>query len=533
VDAIGSIPEPVLGVATQITGIVAAVGLAGGAALLAVPKIAQFKLALSTLNISGASAARGIGLATGALALAGTAFSIWAQRQAEATATASEFEESLDKTTGAVTDYTRELVAKKLAEAGAFDGAKNAGISQKELTDKILEGGDAVEELRQKLYDYANGNPFDPSIANSVNTVNALSDGLERADKNLEDQAAAAGESADKTTDAATSYQDAADKAAELQSNLRELIDTINEANGIGQDAVSTNAAYQSALAGISDEVDRQKEAFIDLQKKAFLDANGTLDGFVGTLDGFILTLDETTESGSANAAMLSDVAAKAIAAADAQLEVDSRTVGADKATATYLGTLEAQRQAFIDSAAEAGFNAEEVQKLADKVFALPDEKAVHLVADTAAAATTIDNFMTRYGTLKGSIVYRATREGGAGDGTAGGFADGGEIPGRPSRKDNVLIHAATGEFVVNTDAAQRNKALLHYINSGGRIRGYADGGEVQPQYAPVMPRWASGGGGATASVDVTQNIYPAQGMSEEQIAQIAASRMAFALRGN
>jgi TP901 family phage tail tape measure protein len=531
VDAIGSIPEPVLGVATQITGIVAAVGLVGGAALLAVPKIAQFKLAMSTLNISGASAARGIGLATGALALAGTAFSIWAQRQAEATATASEFEESLDQTTGAVTDYTRELVAKKLAEAGAFDGAKNAGISQKELTDKILEGGDAVEDLRQKLYDYANGNPFDPAIANSVNAVNDLSGGLERADKNLEDQAAAAGESADKTTDAATSYQDAADKAAELQSNLRELIDTINEANGIGQDAVSTNAAYQSALAGISDEVDRQKEAFIDLQKKAFQEANGTLDGFVGTLEGFTLTLDETTESGSANAAMLSDVAAKAIAAADAQLEVDSRTVGADKATATYLGTLEAQRQAFIDSAAEAGFNAEEVQKLADKVFALPDEKAVHLVAETAAAATTIDNFMNRYGTLKGSIVYRATREGGAGDGTAGGFAGGGEIPGTPSRKDNVLIHAATGEFVVNTDAAQRNKALLHYINSGGRIRGYADGGEVQPQYAPVMPRWASGGGGGGASVNVTQNIAPPPNVDPILIGRAAAHTLEFELR--
>lgn len=531
VDAIGSLPEPVLGVGTQIAGIVAAVGLAGGAALLAVPKIAQFRLALSTLNISGASAARGIGLATGALALAGTAFSIWAQRQAEATATASEFEESLDQTTGAVTDYTREIVAKKLAEAGAFDGAKNAGISQKELTEAILEGGDAVEELRQKLYDYANGNPFDPAIANSVNTVNALSDGLVRSEKNFDDQAAAADESADKTTDAATAYKDAAAQAEELQSNLSDLIDTINEANGMGQDAVSTNAAYQSALAGISDEVERQKEAFIDLQRDAFQEANGTLDGFVGTLDGFVLSLDETTEAGSANAAMFEDVAGKAQAAAKAQLAVDSATVGADKATAIYLDTLAAQRQAFIDSATEAGFNADEVQILADKVFALPDEKKIKILADTAAAATTIDSFMTRYGTLKGSIVYRATREGAAGDGTAGGFAGGGEIPGTPSRRDNVLIHAATGEFVVNTDAAQRNKALLHYINNGGRIRGYADGGEVQPQYAAPMPRWAAGGGGAVASVDVTQNIYPQPGMSEEQIGSAAARTLAFELR--
>jgi TP901 family phage tail tape measure protein len=532
VDAIGSLPEPVIGLGTQIAGIVAAVGLVGGAALLAVPKIAQFKLALTTLNISGASAARGIGLATGALALAGTAFSIWAQRQAEATATASEFEDSLDKTTGAVTDYTRELVAKKLAEAGAFDGAKNAGISQEELTETILKGGEAVEELRKKLYDYANGNPFDPAIANSVNAVNHLSDGLERADKDFEDQAAAAGESADKTTDAATAYQDAADKAGELQSNLRELIDTINEANGVGQDAVSTNAAYQSALAGISDEVDRQKEAFIDLQRDAFQEAHGTLDGFVGSLEGFTLSLDETTEAGSANAAMLADVAGKAQDAAEAQLAVDSATVGADKATAIYLDTLAKQRQAFIDSAIEAGYNADEVQILADKVFALPDEHQIKFLADTAAAAATIDNFMTRYGTLRGTIVYRATREGSMSDGAAsGGFANGGEIPGTPSREDNVLIHAATGEFVVNTDAAQRNKALLHYINNGGRIRGYADGGEVQPQYAPAVPRWGSGGG-AGVSVELTQNVYPQPGQSEAEIARISAEKMAFDLRG-
>jgi TP901 family phage tail tape measure protein len=535
VDAIGSIPEPVLGVATQITGIVAAVGLVGGAALLAVPKIAQFKLALSTLNISGASAARGIGLATGALALAGTAFSIWAQRQAEATATASEFEESLDKTTGAVTDYTRELVAKKLAEAGAFDGAKNAGISQKELTDAILEGGDAVEELRQKLYDYANGNPFDPAIANSVNTVNDLSAGLERADKNLEDQAAAAEVSADKTTDAATAYKDAAEHAGELQSNLRELIDTINEANGIGQDAVSTNAAYQSALAGISDEVDRQKEAFVDLQKKAFQEANGTLDGFVGTLDGFVLTLDETTEAGSANAAMLADVASKAQDAALAQLEVDAATVGAEEATNIYLGTLEAQRQAFINSATEAGYNAEEVQILADKVFALPDETQVKVVADTAEATADIQELADSLAAFESS---------GYGLNVSGyiksleGRAEGGAIFGRgPRGIDSVPILAAPGEHMLTTSDvdAMGGQAGVYAFRAAlhrGRLRGYANGGEIQPQYASSMPRFSSGGGSAGAGGPLAAvNVYPQQGMDEEQIGRAAARTLEFEMR--
>lgn len=535
VDAVGDLPAPILGAATQVTGLVAAIGLAGGAALIAIPKIAQFRSSLATLNISGASAARGIGLATGALALAGTAFAIWAQRQAAATSTTAEFLESLDKSTGALTDYTRELVAKKLAEADAFTAAKEAGVSQKELTDAVIAGGDALDEVKKKLegnsgifQSFTFWDGVGARAANAYDQVTLLSDGLEKSRGDFKDQASAADESSDKTTDAADAYQEAADKAGELQSNLRDLIDTINEANGLNRDAVSTNAAYQSAMAGISEEVEKQKDAFIQLQKDAFQEKNGSLEGFVGSLEGFTLTLDESTAAGSANASMLADVAAKAEDAALAQLEVDAATVGADKATSNYLATIAEQRQAFIDSATEAGFNADEVQTLADKIFALPDETKIKLIADTAAAITTIEDFKTRYGTIQGSIVYRATRT----DGTAGGFEDGGRIPGTPSRRDNVIIRAATGEFVVNTASTQRNLAALQYINSGGVIRGFANGGEIQPQYASSMPRFSPSSAGGPAAPVVTIPVYPQPGMSERQIGEAAAQSVLFWMGG-
>jgi hypothetical protein len=530
VDALGSIPEPILGLGTQIGGIAAAIAVAGGAALIAVPKVVQFRTALATLNISAGSVARGVGVASTALAVAGTAFAVWAQRQAEATATTAEFLESLDESTGAVTNYTRELVAKKLAEAGAFDGARDAGISQRELTDAIINGGAELEGLRQKMYDFANANPFSLTIANAVNTTNDLSDGLERSEKNFDDQAAAAGDSADKTTAAADSYQDAATKAEELESNLRKLIDAVNELNGLGQDAVSANAAYRDALAGVSEEVQRQKDDFLEPQRKAYEELNGSLDGFVGDLTGFTLSLDETTDAGSANAAMLADLAGKAQAAADAQLEVDSKTIGAEAATSKYLDTLAQQRQAFIDSATQAGFNADEVQKLADRVFAMPDKKEVEVIAKTAQANADLDYLARK---REAEIAVRLkTYVAGAGDAVKQGllgnltFADGGEVPGRPSHKDNMLAMVASGEFVVRTAVAQRHLDELNYLNTYGRLPGYANGGEVQPRYAP--PTWAMPAGGGTRTVNQTTNVYPQPGMSEYQIGRAAAESAVF-----
>lgn len=59
--------------------------------------------------------------------------------------------------------------------------------------------------------------------------------------------------------------------------------------------------------------------------------------------------------------------------------------------------------------------------------------------------------------------------------------ATGGRLPGPPSSKDNMLIRAASGEYVVNAAATARNLDLLEAINSGKTIDvpGYATGGRV------------------------------------------------------
>lgn len=209
--------------------------------------------------------------------------------------------------------------------------------------------------------------------------------------------ALAQGESKETAQDAAAAYKEAADEADALGDQLSQLIDLVNEANGIGQDAVTSNAAYQDSLAGITDEVNSQKEAFIQLQRDAYEAANGSLDGFVGTLDGFSVSLDENTRAGSANAAMLAGVASDAQEAAQAQFDLDVKTMSAKDATDRYLETLSLSREALINQALANGFTAEEVQKLTDKIFNLPPQKQIDLLVDTATASTAVDGFITRF----------------------------------------------------------------------------------------------------------------------------------------
>lgn len=58
--------------------------------------------------------------------------------------------------------------------------------------------------------------------------------------------------------------------------------------------------------------------------------------------------------------------------------------------------------------------------------------------------------------------------------------ATGGRLPGPPSSKDNMLIRAASGEYVVNAAATARNLDILEAINRGQDVvPGYASGGRV------------------------------------------------------
>lgn len=350
-----------------------------------------------------------------------------------AQAKAQSYADSLADGTQKITDATRDLIAENMnIKQGGFlwlegysmaDNAKRLGISLDTVRKAIEGNAEALTELDEKTqaamdgYNFFNTSTYEASSAarDLRNQVEGETGALDKAAQKARDKADATAEGGDVAKTAAEAYKVEADAAADLSSQLRELIDRINESNGVNQDAISANARYQEALAGIADEVQRQKDEY---EK-----ANDTLEGFA-------LSLDQNTEAGSANAAMLADVAGAAQSAAQAQYNVDQQTMSAKDAADAYYATLSAQREAFVNAAVAAGFNADQVQVLADKVFSLPPKKDIDILANTGPAVAKIEDFINRYGYLNGTIEYRAVMPdlngAASGNGRMGTYATGG-----------------------------------------------------------------------------------------------------------
>lgn len=377
----GDLPDPVQGVIGVLTSAVGVVALAGGAALLAVPKWVAFKAAVDNLGLS----MRTIGLVGGGAVLALTALitvvGSVAAAQAQAQAKAEAYADTLAESTNRVTKATRDMVRENLAAKGSFlwfenpstlDKAESIGLALDSVTDAAMGNADALRQLRdaQEEYQAAADAARDKGDYNGIEqtrlqNINAVidavkgeSDSIEEAIRVADQKAKADATSASSSQSVTEAYKSEADAVSDLSAELADLIDTINAANGVGQDAVTANAQYQSALAGLTEQVEK----------------NGA-------------SLDQATESGSANAASLADLAGRAQDAASAQFEQDKATMSSKDAADKYYATLQAQRQAFIDSATAAGFNKDEVVKLADQVFKLPSVKEMKVLAETDTAA--------------------------------------------------------------------------------------------------------------------------------------------------
>lgn len=473
VSAFGELPQPAQGAVLVIGAVVAGVGLLGGGMLAAVPKIAAMKVALDTLGTS----MRTVSLAGGLVAIAATAlvtiFATLAQKQAELDASASSYADTLKDQNAAFSDATRAALAKKLADEGVYESAKKAGISQKELTDSILKGGDALKEVNDKAFAaFRDGSlPLDAykKIDDAIKSEGAALEKSQKikkdqieANKGVEDSTNAA---ASTTSDAAQAYLDAADGAQKLTDQIGQLVDSINKANGVGQDAVSSNASYQAALAKVQDTIKKVKDG----------------------ADGYSSSLDENTAAGSDNVQMFADLAKRSQDAADAQFNADHNTDA-------YLSRLQAGRQTLIDNIVALTGNADAAKAIADRVYQIPDQKAVQILADTAQAMSATDQLVAKLNNVQRTIDISVKLHGAENLATTGGlrvaFAGGGTVPqiGGP-KSDSVHTMLSAGEEVIQNPYASIYRGVLKQINQGTFPRGaqrFADGGTVQPTYVPA-----------------------------------------------
>jgi TP901 family phage tail tape measure protein len=535
VDSFSDAPQIVQSGALAFGVVTAAVSLVGGAILVAVPKVYELKVALDVLATSSmpgvAGAAGGLTSAIGksGAALKATAAFLtgpWGVALVAATVGAKLLTDYLDSLKASTEDFQNQIATGasaddlfKLADQGRLisylgDATKSAEQFQGKL-DKITNsdfgtGLDlSAQQLKQSLKeigdelavtaetDLPSAQEAFRNLASDMELNSAqqsqLLDSMPALKSALQDQATAAGLTDDATTLLTLAQGTAADQAAasaadyieqsdavdKVAQAVTDLLDQFNEMNGVNQDAVSANADFQASLAGISEEVQKQKDAYEQ--------ANGSLTGFN-------LSLDESTVSGSANAASLSSVAQSAQDAALAQYNVDVTTMGAKAASDKYMGTLAEQRAKFDQSATAAGYNADQVKALGDKVFALPSAKNVEITAETAGAQAELDRWITlnngRVVNIRtvNNVSEIRTPGGVTGSTQANGsvldfYANGGMSENHvaqiaPAGAWRVWAEPETGgEVYIPLAPSKRERSLDIWREAGKRLNAYADGG--------------------------------------------------------
>ncbi|WP_100811965.1 hypothetical protein [Microbacterium sp. BR1] len=407
VDIYGELPEPVQTTALVIGVATTAVLLFGGAAVGLRAKYLELKTALDTTNGSFNRTAI-LGGAAG-LALTGviTVIALLAQQQAEARAKAQAYADTLEDGNNKITESTRDLAKANLATdrtllwanfGSAFDNAQKLGISLDLVTDAATGNVSAMKELRSVL-DVATGGGQDAQrmadelgislidLSQSAGTLDEAVRGeassLDAAIEIQEQLSEVTDEGTEVTKTATEAYVAAASSADDLTSSLEELIEIVNEANGVGQDAITANIDYKDALSDVNEVIRKAKEG---------LDEN--TDGVAD----YTLTLDENTQAGRDNMDMLVEQASKAQDAADAQLAVDHNTDA-------YFERLRTGRQTLIDNAQAFGYSTEQAEALADQIFRIPSDVEVKAIVETSEAASRIDRLRSAIDSLKDKTV--------------------------------------------------------------------------------------------------------------------------------
>lgn len=487
IGAVGSIPAPVLEVGLALGAVVAITGLVTGGFLTAVPKIIAFKAALVDLGVSGRVAAIGIGT----VALVATALvavlAVVAQSNADAAAKTEAYGETLDSVTHKTTAQTKALTAANLAQHIQILGFIDTGSSAIEIAKKYGVSLDLVTAA-------AGGNKQALKEFNDVTSTTVLNQGAA-----IKSQAAVT-----------MGYEGA---SAEIQ-RLRQAVD--DEANGVkssiqvakeksevDKTVAATSNDVGTSLDVVTNSANNANTAVTTLQTtlanygKTQFDEISTQSDYYAAIDAGTaalkqngVTLDVTTDKGRANQQALDDLASKTDA-------YTAALVGNGAPAAQVAAAAQAGYNAFVTLAEQMGLSSTAADLLADQLISIPSVAPHVTVTGLPQASSAIGTFISSWDgkqirvNLDGSFTLPGGRR---------VFATGGQIPGTPSHKDNVVIGAATGEYVVNTRATQANKPVLDFINSGGKIRSVASVASVSRAAPSVgLPQGRSLGSGGSA----------------------------------
>lgn len=454
----GDLPDPVQGVLGVLTGSVGVIALVGGTALLAVPKIAEFRIAMQTLGLSMSRFALLGGGAMVALTALVTVIGLVAAAQAEARQKAESYASTFEAGTMRITRATREMTKEALAaknsflwmeQDSAFDAAEKLGISLDLVTDAAMGNVQAMKELQKQIDEGADGSlAYANSAVDIENAVKGESASLEEAIRVTKQKSKVTEESVDPT-----------DAAADALKGL----------TGAAEDSTFAIDETASAIAGFAEVVFGTRDA-----ARAF---EQSLDDMQSALDENGATLDITEQAGRDNQAALDAMAKSSLEYAASLLEQTGSQESANEVIATG-------RQRLIDMLGQFGITGDAAEAYADELGLIPGN------VDTAVKVTGIEAAelaLQRLARVRFAVI-RATVGSQGGVAGAPGVdiyrAGGGPVVGPGTgTSDSVIMAASHGEHVwtaAEVAAAGGHGAVENmrkWVRGGGGSFGGGSGG--------------------------------------------------------
>lgn len=515
-----------------VMGLAGAVGLAGGAILLTIPKVAELKVAMSTLGITAAGANAAIAsiggpalIAIGAVTLAVGALIQESQR---ATASAEEWTAAFNAGVDAAGMFrmaSEGWGTDWLPDGKTWDGREF--VSNLDNVGSYLDLMVAKADNAWAALDPANIELDNSGFTTTINQItSAIADiddlaGMQGAFGELVSGLQLTREQAEQllyvSDDLQAAFLRQADAAGVVVANADGTIDMARlTAFAYGEIAAASDDAA-SGVASVGGEMQTAAEQALELLEAqqaivdAFFAAQSAMSSYEQTVDDIASAMrdglnpavtdggaafDLTQQSGRDAAAMLAELVTNAQAASQAMDENgdSAESVAAYQARA---------RDQIAAAARQMGLSEEAAREYADRLLAIPNRVATSVTATTAAAQETINRFINANNGRTVSIVVNTTGTAPPSlisrPGVPMGYADGGRIPGwSPGRDDRFgyvpgigIIGLGGGEFIMPTLQTDRFLPILEAMRKGTFV-GYADGGRVaptlyQPSYSPVI----------------------------------------------
>lgn len=346
------------------------IGAFSSALLLLGPKLVQTGAYLTYLKGNLATMGPMAQRAAGALGMLGTAakasmlpltalmavFGAFAMHSANVKARGEELVGTLDEISGAVTELTHANLAEEFLEnfdLSDLEDLQGMGldITLGEITHAALEGGDAMEDLRQKIADFQ-------SSAHGMEGFNPFG---QRADA-----LANAAEAAHRDANAMRAVEEATRQAGEASATAQQQTDGLTQAQRAQQAAVAALVNDLSTLIGLNLAMGGSKDALIgqtDRLSQA-LAANG--QAYSGNTQGAI-----------ANRQAIDQEMQKVLALANAVFESE-KALGDEGAAREKANAVISKHTAnLLNNAKEAGFSAREIQKMAKRIGEVKGKQVV------------------------------------------------------------------------------------------------------------------------------------------------------------